>query len=90
VLFNIDKVFYSVTTQHQYTVNNTQFWLHDSVSSKHNQANIYYMNVHSVCTFITVHPMGSYIKCVLLLLSTLWEGTLNVYFYYCPPYGKVH
>jgi len=43
-----------------------------------------------MCTFITLHPMGKYIKCVLLLLYTLWEGTFNVYFYYCPPYGKVH
>jgi len=26
--YEIHKVFHSVTTQHQYTVNNTQFWLH--------------------------------------------------------------
>jgi hypothetical protein len=31
VFFNIHEVFYSVTTQHQYIVNNIEFWLHVSV-----------------------------------------------------------
>jgi len=57
VLFNIHKVYYSVTTQHQYIVNNTLFWLHVSVSSNHPQANIYYMKIHSMCAYI----MGSHI-----------------------------
>jgi hypothetical protein len=37
------KVLYLVTTQHQYVVNNTRFWLHVSVSSNHPQATICYM-----------------------------------------------
>ena len=41
VLFNILKVFYSVTKQNQYIVNNTSFWLHVSVSSNYPQANNY-------------------------------------------------
>jgi hypothetical protein len=53
----VHKVFYSVTTEHQYIVNNTQFWLHVSVSSKHPRASIYYMKVHSMCAYI----MGSLI-----------------------------
>ena len=43
VLFSSHKALHSVTTQPQYTVNNTQFWLHVSVSSNHHQVNIYFM-----------------------------------------------
>jgi len=52
VLFGRHKVFHPVTTQPQYIVNNTQFWLHVSVSSNHPQANIYYMMVHSMCAYL--------------------------------------
>jgi hypothetical protein len=37
MLFNIDRVFYSVTTQYQYIVNNR---LHVSVVSNHLQARL--------------------------------------------------
>jgi hypothetical protein len=55
VLFNIHTAVYSVTT-HQYTVNNTEFWLRVLVLPKHLQANIYYMKAHSMCAYI----IGSY------------------------------
>jgi hypothetical protein len=57
VLFTIHTVFYSVTTQHQYIANSTQFWLHVPVLSNYPQANIYHMKVHSVCPYI----VGSHI-----------------------------
>jgi hypothetical protein len=52
VLFNIHKVVYSVTAQHQYIVNNTQFRLHVSVLPSHFRASIYYMKVHSMFAYI--------------------------------------
>ena len=57
MLFNIHKVFYSVTIQNLCIVDKTQFWLHVSISSDHPQVNISYMKVHSMCAYI----MGSHI-----------------------------
>jgi len=52
------KVVHSATTQHQYTVNNTQFWLHVSVVPNHLQVSISYMEVHSLCTYIMGYRKG--------------------------------
>ena len=46
MLFNTHKVGYSVKTQHQYIVNNTQLWLHVSILRNHPQANIYYVKIY--------------------------------------------
>jgi len=46
-----ETLVYSVLT-HQYTVNNTYFWLHVLVLPNHLQTNIFYIEVHSVCTYI--------------------------------------
>jgi len=51
-IFN--KLVYSVLT-HQHVVNNTEFLLHVLVLPNHFQANIFYMEVHLMCTYV----MGS-------------------------------
>jgi hypothetical protein len=61
VLSNINKVIYSVLTKHQYIFNSTYFWPYLSVLANHLQANIYYMEVHEVCTYI-MGSHGVYIK----------------------------
>ena len=55
----LHKVVCSVTTQHQYTVINTQFWLHISVLPNHLQASIYYMKLHSMCFATNRNVAGS-------------------------------
>jgi hypothetical protein len=45
-------MFYYILTQHQYIIMNTLVWLHVSVFINHLQASVYYMEVHSVCTYI--------------------------------------
>ena len=47
-----------IESQHQYTVNNTQFWLNVWVLPNNLQASIYYMEVHSVCTYIVGSHKG--------------------------------
>ena len=83
-----EKFVSRVTRQPRYRC--TQFWLHVSVLPNHPQANIYYMELHSVCTYI----MGShyvYIKSYqfrILILSIksidrIYFKNMSKYSYQC-------
>jgi hypothetical protein len=82
-LFN--TVVYSVLT-HQYITNNTQVLLHVSVLPNHLHASIYYMEVHSVCTY----SMGShsvYIKSyhtTRIYTPSVTQPYLNVHLTWVP------
>jgi len=72
---------YSFLTQHQYIINNTQFWLHVSVLPNNLQARICYIEVHSVCTYImgsrSVYIKSYHTTCIYTLSVT--QLYLNVH-----------
>jgi len=61
LLFYIHNLFYSVTTQHQNIVNNTQFWLHVSVYQTTIRPGLiiskYIQCVHTLCDSMLFTPI---------------------------------